>query len=292
MYHDYEWSGRRSPARRWPRDSWRFGASSRSPTHVASRKFAAMCAWRRSGRAAAILLADLTAAHQAAMSAWIAAWALAEDEDWLRSLDLSNFYRQYVEELDRAAELVFDRQPAYDDVAYRAAARAVRTAVADSVPSSESVAAAETEDAHWDLGGAAHRAFVAARNRIASARAGQRGRIHPGTDLIAWDAYDVALDILESGALAEAADIRTDAASRAVIDIEANARVVDARAAVERREAAVAEAQAAIDRTQDASYAAESELAEAQSALETTRPPYDRAVRAAWKAVATEAGCR
>ena len=62
MYHDYEWSGRRSPARRWPRDSWRFGASSRSPTHVASRKFAAMCAWRRSGRAAAILLAVLVAA--------------------------------------------------------------------------------------------------------------------------------------------------------------------------------------------------------------------------------------
>ena len=234
------------------------------------------------------LVADLTAAHQAAMSAW----ALAEDEDWLPSLDLSNFYRQHVEELDQAAELVFDRQPAYDDVAYRAAARAVRTAVADSVPSSESVAASETEDAHWDLGGTAHRAFVAARNRIASARAGQRGRIHPGTDLIAWDAYHVALDILESGALAEAADIRTDAASRAVIDIEANARVVDARAAVERREAAVAEAQAAIDRAQDASYAAESELAEAQSALETTRPPYDRAVRAAWKAVATEAECR
>ena len=163
--------------------------------------------------------------------------------------------------------------------------------MADSVPSSESVAAAEAEDAHWAVGGAAHRAFVAARDRITSARAGQRGRIHPGTDLIAWDAYHVALDLLESAALAEAADIRADAASRAVIDIEADARVVEARAAVERSEAAVAEAQAAIGQAQEAVWEAESELAEAQSALNSTRPPYDRAVRAAWKAVAAEAGC-
>ena len=239
------------------------------------------------------LQADLTAAHQAAMSARIAAWALAEDADWSRRLDLASYERpDHVEEFDRAAELVFDRQPAYDDLAYRAGARAVRTAVADSVPSSESVAASEAEDAHWAVGGSAHRAFVAARDRIASARAGQRGRIHPGTDLIAWDAYHVALDLLESAALAEAADIRTDAASRAAVDIEADPRVVGARAAVERSEAAVTESQAAVDRAQEAVWEAESELADSRSALEATRPPYDRAVRAAWKAVAAEAGCR
>ena len=238
------------------------------------------------------LVVDITAAHQAAMSDWVAAWALAEDADWVRRLELTSFYQQYEEEFDRAVERVFDRQPAYDDVAYRAAARAVRNAVADSVTSSESVAASKAEDAHWAVGGAAHRAFVAARDRIASARAGQRGRIHPGTDLIAWDAYHVALDLLESGALAEAADIRADAALRTVIDIETDPRVVEARAAVERSEAAVTESQAAVDRAQEAVWEAESELADAQSALEATRPPYDRAVRAAWKAVATEAGCR
>ena len=186
------------------------------------------------------------------MSARIAAWALAEDADWINRLDLSNFYLNWVDEAYQAADLVFDRQRAYDDLAYRAAARAVRTAVADSVPSSEAVAAAEAEDAHWDVGGIAHRAFVAARDRIAVARAGHRGQIHPGTDQIAWTAYHVALDILEIAALAEAADIRADAASRAVVDIEADPRVIAARAVVERSEAAVAEAQAEVDRVQEA----------------------------------------
>ena len=237
------------------------------------------------------LVADLTAAHRAALSAWIAGWAQAEDADWLRRLDASSFYQRYLEQFDRAAEIVFDRQPAYDELAYRAAAQAARAAVADSVPSSESVAAAEAEAAHWAVDGSAHRAFVAARDRIASARAGQRGRIHPGTDLIAWDAYHVALDLLESAALAEAADIRADAASIGVADIDSDPRVVEARAAVERSEAAVTESQAAADRAQEAVWEAESELAESRSALEATRPPYDRAVRAAWKAVAAEAGC-
>lgn len=239
--------------------------------------------------------ADLTAAHQSAMSAWAAGWALAEDVDWRRSYDdgSSGAWRPYfVDEFDRAAEQVFDRQAVYDDFAYRAAARAVRTAVAASVPSSESVAAAEAEDAHWAEGGTAHRAFTAAQNQIAAARARQKGKIHPGTaDSIAWDAYHVAVDILESGALAEASDIRADAASRAVIDIEADARVVDARADVERTEAAVADAQDAVAQAEDALWAAESELAEAQSALDAARPSHDRAARAAWKAVAAQAGC-
>ena len=238
------------------------------------------------------LEADLTSAHRAAISAWIAGWAYAEDPDWRRRLEIPSFYSLDEDEYGRAAALVFDRQPAYDDLAYRAAARAVRAAVADSVPSSESVAAAEAEDAHWTAGGTAHRAFSAARDRIATARAGQRGRFHPGTDGIAWDAYHVALDLLESAALAEAADIRADAAAGSVIDVEADPRVVQARAAVERSDAAVAEAQAAVDRTQDAWHEAEAELAEARSALEATRPPYDRAERAAWKAVTAEAGCR
>lgn len=239
------------------------------------------------------LEADLTSAHQAAVSAWISAWALAEDADWVNRLDVSSFYRQYVDEFDRASELVFDRQPAYDDLAYRAAARAVRTAVADSVPSSESVAAAEEEDVHWAVGGTAHRAFVAVRDRIATARAPQRGRIHPGTDGIAWDAYHVALDLLESAARAEAADIRADAATpRIVIDIESDPRVVQTRTAAERSVAAATEAQAAANRAHEAARQAEAELAEAQAALDATRPPYDRAVRAAWQAVAAEAGCR
>ena len=199
------------------------------------------------------LASDVTAAHRAAMSAWVAAWPLAEDADWVRRLDLGDFYRRYEEDLDRAAELVFDRQPAYDDAAYRAAARSVRSAVADSVPSSESVAAAEAEDAHWAVGGAAHRAFVAARDRIVVARAGQRGRLHPGTDGIAWDAYHVALDLLESAALAEAADIRADAiTSGPVIDVESDPRVIRTRAAAERSVAAAEQAQAESDRAYEA----------------------------------------
>ena len=102
----------------------------------------------------------------------------------------------------------------------------------------------------------------------------------------------MALDLLESAALAEAADIRADPASRAESDIEADQRVIEPWAAVERSEAAVVEAQAAASRAQEALYAAESELVKAQSALVATRPSHDRAVRAAWEAVATEAGCR
>ena len=235
------------------------------------------------------LAADITAAAQAGLSAWAEAWPRAEDTDWEGRLGQ---YVHYKAALDSAAGFVFDRQAIYDDAAYRAAARAVRVAVADSVPSSESVAAAEAEDVHWAEGGAAHRAFVAARDLIAAARAEQRGRIHPLTDGIARSAYDVALDVLESGALAEAADIRADAASRAVIDIEADPRVVEARAAAGRSDTAAAEAQTAVTRAQDALWAAESELAEARSALDAARPAHDHAQRAAWKAVSTEVGCR
>ena len=239
------------------------------------------------------LEANVTAAHQAAMSAWIAAWALAEDADWINRLDVPDWRQRHVPGFDRAAELVFDRQPAYDDLAYRAAARAVRTAVADSVPSSESVAAAEGEDTHWAAGGTAHKAFVAARDRIAVARAPHRGKTHPGTDGIAWDAYHVALDLLESAARAEAADIRADATtSRIVIDIESDPRVVQTRAAAERSGAAAVEAEAAASRAYEAVREAEAELADARATLDATQPPYDRAVRAAWKAIAAQAGCR
>lgn len=238
------------------------------------------------------LATDITAAAQAGLSAWVEAWPRAEAPDWRRRVNASHIDASRAERYTRGAEFVFDRQAAYDNAGYRAVARAVRVAVADSVPSSESVAAAEAEDAHWAEGGAAHRAFVAAQNLIAAARAGHTGRIHPGTDEIASNAYDVAIDVLESDALAEAADIRADAASRPAIDIESDPRVVEARAAAERSDAAAAEAQTAAERAQDALWAAESELAETRSALNAARPAHDRAQRAAWKAVATEVGCR
>lgn len=239
------------------------------------------------------LEADVTAAHQAAMSAWIAAWARAEDADWINRLEVPSFVERYLDEFDQAAELAFDHQPAYDDLAYQAAARVVPAAVADSVLSSESVAAAKAEDAHWEVGGTAHRAFIAARDRIAAARAPHRGKIHPGTDGIAWDAYHVALDLVESAARAEAADIRADATtSSLVIDIESDPRVVQTRAAAERSATAAAEATALADRAYDAMHQAEAELADAQAALDATQPTYERAVRAAWKAIAAEAGCR
>ena len=209
--------------------------------------------------------AEIGDAHEAAMSAWIEAWALAEDPDWDRRIN-----RPWVDEGDanQAAVAVFDRQPAYDDLAYRAATRAARTAVAASVPPSESVAAAEAEDLYWAEGGAAHSAFVAARGRIASVRAGYRGLLHPGTDLIAWSAYHVALDLLESSAQAEAADIRAIAAATMADDVEP-----------------------VVEIAQETVHSAEAELADAHATLDATRPNYDLAVRAAWRAVAAETGC-
>ncbi len=208
--------------------------------------------------------ADTGDAHEAAMSSWIEAWTLAEDPDWDRRVG------GFVDEGDanQAAVAVFDRQPAYDDLAYRAATRAVRTAVAASVPPSESVEAAEAEDLYWAEGGAAHSAFVAARERIASVRAGYRGLLHPGTDLIAWSAYHVALDLLESSAQAEAADIRAIAAATMADDVEP-----------------------VVEIAQESVHSAEAELADAHAALDAARPNYDLAVRAAWRAVAAETGC-
>ena len=234
--------------------------------------------------------ADMTAAHEADLSAWVDGWSRAELTDWERRIGAHQ--RSTMEEYDRAAEFVFDRQAIYDDAAYRATARAVRVAVAESVPALESVAAAEAEDAHWAEGGSAHRAFVAARDLIASARSGHRGRIHPGTDGIASNAYGVAVDILVAAALAEAADIRADAASAAAVTIEAEASAVEARAAAEQSDAAVAEAQTAAAEAQDYLRAAEAELAEARAVVDAARPDHDLALRAAWQAVAAEVGCR
>ena len=168
---------------------------------------------------------NIVSAFESSLSAWIAAWPLAGD-------------RGNVSE--RAA--VMDRQPVYDDLAYRAAARLVRVAVAESVPVAQSVAAAETEDVYWVTGGAAYEAFVAARDRISAARVDYRGLVHPGTDGIAWNALHVALDILENRALAEAADARNQA-SQGVADPETDQRVVNARAGVEQTVAAVAQAE-------------------------------------------------
>ena len=77
-----------------------------------------------------------------------------------------------------------------------------------------------------------------------------------------------------------------DAAQAALGGDETADRLSEAR----RSETAVAEALAAVDRAQEAVWAAKSELAEAQSALDATRPPHERAARAASKAVAPEAG--
>ena len=213
---------------------------------------------------------DIQGAHEAAMSAWIEAWTLAEAPDWKRRFDASS---PNPGDADHAFATVFDRQPAYDDLAYRAAARAMRTAAAGSVPPSESVAVAEAEDLHWAEGGAAHRAFVAARDRIASVRVGYRGLIHPGTDLIAWNALHVALDLLVSSAQAEAAEIREAAAAPLTGEIAPEVDHTQVFAA----ETAVTAAQA--------------ELSDALAALDVTRPNYDLAVRAAWPAVAAETRC-
>ena len=253
--------------------------------------------------------ANIVSAFGSALSAWIAAWHLAEDR--------GNSDR-------RAAEM--DRQPVYDDIAYRAAARLVRVAVAEAVPSAQSVAAAEAEDVYWAPGGAAHEAFVAARDRISVARVDRRGLVNPGTDQIAWTALHVALDILENQALAEAVEARNRASQAE--DPEADQRVVDARAAVERATAVIAQAEsnwsnaelAYSDATavvtslendvswlqNDVDYAEdewnsalsiaralEAELAELQIPVTVFSTPVSigRAQRAAWGAVSSVTGC-
>ena len=253
--------------------------------------------------------ANIVSAFESALSAWIAAWHLAEDHG---------------DSDRRAAEM--DRQPVYDDIAYRAAARLVRVAVAEAVPAAQSVAAAEAEDVYWAPGGAAHEAFVAARDRISVARVDRRGLWNPGTDQIAWRALHVALDILENQALAEAVEARNRAAQAE--DPEADQRVVDARAAVERATAVIAQAESnwsnaelaysdatavVTSRENDVSWlqndvdyaedewnsalgivrALEAELAELQIPVTVFSTPVSigRAQRAAWGAVSSVTGC-
>ncbi len=191
--------------------------------------------------------ADIDSAFESALSAWVAAWSLAEDQG----------------DVSTKAEII-DRQPLYDDLAYRAAARHVRVIVAEAVPSTQSVASAEAEDIHWAEGGAAYEAFVAARDRISAASADHRGLQHPGTDGIAWNALHAALDILESRAQEEAADIR-DRVSQDAADPEADRRVAYAIAAVERTTAAVAEAESNLAGAELAHYEAANEVASRES---------------------------
>ena len=253
---------------------------------------------------------NIVSAFESSLSAWIAAWPLAED-------------RGYVSE--KAAAM--DRQPVYDDLAYRAAARLVRVAVAEAVPAAQSVAAAEAEDVYWVAGGGAYEAFVAARDRISAARVNYRGLSHPGTDGIAWNALHVALDILENRALAEAADARNQA-SQGAADPETDQRVVNARAAVERATAAVAQAESNLSSADVAHSEASDEEASRENDViwlendadvaETRRDSvaddvrdleaelfglqvpvavagspssFERAQRAAWAAVASVTGC-
>ena len=150
--------------------------------------------------------------------------------------------------------------------------------------------------------------------------------MNPGTDEIAWRALHVALDILENQALAEAVDVRNRASQAE--DPEADRRVVDARAAVERATAVIAQAEsnwsnaelAYSDATalvtslendvswlqNDVDYAEdewnsalgivktlEAELAELQipETVFSTPVSIDRAQRAAWGAVSSVTGC-
>ena len=254
--------------------------------------------------------ANIVSAFGSALSAWIAAWHLAEDR--------GNSDR-------RAAEM--DRQPVYDDIAYRAAARLVRVAVAEAVPSAQSVAAAEAEDVYWAPGGAAHEAFVAARDRISVARVDRRGlgesRNRPDLPgqlfMLHWTSWRTKP--WQRRWRLETEPLKAE-------DPEADQRVVDARAAVERATAVIAQAEsnwsnaelAYSDATavvtslendvswlqNDVDYAEdewnsalsiaralEAELAELQIPVTVFSTPVSigRAQRAAWGAVSSVTGC-
>lgn len=205
---------------------------------------------------------------------------------------------------DQAAVVVFDRQDSYDKARYQQFIEAVRKGVAETVPASEAVAAAETEEQLWAEGTDAWEAFTLAQDRLR--RASVRGSYHPGTDGIAARALIAALDTLRDDASAKAAALRDTRievpgfSPQEITDqVNTDNRVVEARAAVEQAQNNLDEATSHLDDAQDRAQQARSqveaaslELNGAQKQLDATRPDHTTALAAALLATGHTANCR
>ena len=246
---------------------------------------------------------DLTGAADDHLSALIDTWPEAEDFDWSERVDPA-ISGNDAAIADQAALFVFDRQESYDLARYQQFIEALRKAVAESVPASVAVAAADAEEQLWAQGSDAWEAFTLAQDRIR--RASVRGRYHPGTDGIAADALFAALDTLRNEAVAKAAALRDSPVEvpgfspQEITDkINTDNRVVEAQAAIEQAQNQLDEATAQLEETQNqaqqtrtAIEQANLELNGAQNQLDATRPNETTALAAALLAIGHIADCR
>ena len=246
---------------------------------------------------------DLTHTADDFTSALVDAWSDAEDFDWSRRVDRA-IRNRYAAMADQAALLVFDRQQTYDQARYQQFIEAVRKAVAETVPASEAVAAAETQEQLWAEGSDPWEAFTSAQDRLRHASV--RGSYHPGTDGIAARALLAALDTLRDDASAKAAALRDTRievpgySPQEITDkINTDNRVVEAQTAVEQAQNNLDEATSQLEDAQNRAQQAHSEaenarvqLNDAHKRLDATRPDHSTALAAALLATGHTADCR
>lgn len=246
---------------------------------------------------------DLTRAADDHISALIDTWPEAADFDWSERVDPA-ISGNYAAIANQAALFVFDRQESYDLARYQQFIEALRKAVAESVPASVAVAAADAEEQLWTQGSDAWEAFTLAQDRLR--RASVRGRYHPGTDGIAADALIAALDTLRNEAIAKAAALRDSPVDvpgfspQEITDkINTDHRVVEAQAAIGQAQNQLDEAVAGLEdaqnqaqQTRTAVEKATLDLYGAQNQLDATRPDHTTALAAALLAIGHIADCR
>ena len=246
---------------------------------------------------------DLTRTAGDRISAITKAWADAEHFDWTERVDPA-IRDNYAAIADQAALFVFDHQETYQQARYQQFIEALRKAVAEAVPASAAVAAAEAEEQLWTEGSDAWDAYTLAQDGLK--RASVRGRHHPGTDGIAARAHLAALDTLRNEATAQATALRDSPVEvpgfspQEIADkINTDPRVVEAQAAIEEAQNQLDEAAARLEEAQNRAQQTRSDIEEARTALDqarnqldATRPDHTTALAAALLATGHAADCR
>lgn len=239
------------------------------------------------------------------------AWSDAVPLDWVQAVSgvITGVYAGYA---DSAIRTVLADQDVYDDLTYEQMVRYARTSAADLVLVEDSVAAAQAEEQAWSAGSRVRAFFDSAALALDDERhtAIAEGRLHnrgdPTLDNIAWRGFEGTLDALSAAAQERIRAVRAEITEFAGVDdnelraeIDADARVVAARRAVTEAETTLNAETDRLRASREQTTATQSELASAEAELrqahadsEASRPPYDRAVLAAWLAVGEAAGCR
>ncbi len=257
------------------------------------------------------LQTEVLASFESVIEARQRAWADAGQLDWAETVD-SIIRGEYADFADAALAYALNNQDAYDQMVYEQLVRYARTTAADMVPVGESVSAADAEEAAWSADSSVMAAFQTAalaldaeRTRaISENRLNNRGT--PTLDNIAWRGFKGALDALAAAAQQKITEVRVESAEIGQSSdtemqslVESDPRVAAARQAASDADTALtSELQSLSDLRQRASsphnelLSAEAELQRARADSEASRPPYERAVLAAWLAVGEAAGCR